>query len=219
MQRLSGRFLGLPGGGAVLDCFRFIRMRYRILRFGFAKRIILGAGGMSYAGWLATDQWTLDVIEQREFERFWRPNTREAFLAEHVWEHLTAPQRKRANENCFEFLKPGGRLRIAVPDGLNPDQSYIEQVRPGGKGSGAADHTVLFDHRSLGDELQAAGFHVQTLEYWDESGIFRFENWSSTDGHILRSRRHDPRNQNGVLRYTSLIVDAIKPIGRTSSEC
>ena len=117
----------------------------------------------------------------------------------------------QANANCYEFLRPGGRLRIAVPDGFHPELGYIEYVRPGGTGIGADDHKVLYNDHSLKKLLEKAGFFVYLLEYWDEHGNFHFKEWSSKDGHIRRSKRYDPRNQNGSLTYTSLIADAIKP--------
>lgn len=40
----------------------------------------------------------------------------DAFLAEHVWEHLSLEDAHRAARNCHEYLHPGGRLRLAVPD-------------------------------------------------------------------------------------------------------
>jgi predicted SAM-dependent methyltransferase len=133
------------------------------------------------------------------------------FLAEHVWEHLGSRQAIIANANCFEFLRPGGRLRIAVPDGFHPDPAYIEYVRPGGTGAGADDHKVLYNYKLISEELKNVGFEFRLLEYWDENGQFHFQEWSSEDGHISRSKRYDPRNQDGSLTYTSLIVDAIKP--------
>lgn len=39
----------------------------------------------------------------------------DAFVAEHVWEHLSLPGAHRATRNCERHLRPGGRLRIAVP--------------------------------------------------------------------------------------------------------
>jgi len=35
--------------------------------------------------------------------------------------------------------------------------------------------------------------------------------WRDEDGFIERSQRFDKRDTDGVLRYTSLIVDAVKP--------
>lgn len=151
------------------------------------------------------------MVHRESFARYWRRNSRKAFLAEHVWEHLEPDEARAANANCFEFLKPGGRLRLAVPDGLHPDPDYVERVRPGGTGEGAADHKVLYTFKTLKELLEEAGFEVELLEYWDESRTFHFREWSSEDGHIRRSMRFDPRKQDGSLPYTSLIADARKP--------
>jgi len=187
------------------------RAAKKILRYRFAKRIMVGAGGIPCRGWLSTDKGSLDISDRDNFARYWRPNSRLVFLAEHVWEHLGSCEARRANTNCFEFLRPGGRLRIAVPDGFHPDPAYIEYVRPGGTGAGADDHKVLYNYKLISEELKNTGFELKLLEYWDENGQFHFQEWSSKDGHISRSKRYDPRNQDGALAYTSLIVDAIKP--------
>ena len=189
----------------------FLHREPRPLLIGEAKRIVVGAGRTSFPGWLATDRATLDLLERDDFTRHWAPGTRTAFLAEHVWEHLSGEQGKQAAANCFEFLRPGGRLRIAVPDGWNPDPAYREHVRPGGSGPGADDHKILYTAATLTALLEGAGFRCALLEYWDEAGRFHATDWDARQGHILRSRRFDPRNQDGTLRYTSLIVDAIKP--------
>lgn len=181
-----------------------------------AQKIVIGAGGISAPGWFATDTDTLDVVDRANFLRYWEPNSIEAFVSEHVWEHLTESEAMQATANCYEFLRPGGHLRIAVPDGFHPEPSYIEYVRPGGTGIGAYDHKVLYTYQSVRHLLETAGFLVCFLEYWDEHGNFHFREWSSEGGHIRRSKQYDPRNQNGSLTYTSLIVDAIKP---TSHMC
>ncbi len=37
-------------------------------------------------------------------------------MAEHVWEHLSLSDAHVAARNCQRYLRPGGRLRLAVPD-------------------------------------------------------------------------------------------------------
>ena len=81
----------------------------------------------------------------------------------------------------------------------------------GGTGIGSDDHKILYNYKSLKELLESAGFKVALLEYCDENGKFHFNEWSSKDGHIVRSKRYDPRNKDGALNYTSLIIDAIKP--------
>ncbi|MCX6982854.1 MAG: hypothetical protein NTV08_19190 [Verrucomicrobia bacterium] len=173
--------------------------------------MVLGAGGTNFDGWYATDRETLDVLKREDFLSHWKPSSRAIFLAEHVWEHITPADAAIAARNAFEFLRPGGRFRLAVPDGLHPDPAYIEYVRPGGTGAGADDHKILYTYRTMTESLEQAGFKVVLLEYWDERGKFHFSEWSKKDGFIERSKRYDPRNQDGSLSYTSLIVDAIKP--------
>lgn len=183
----------------------------RTPRIADAQRIVVGAARTLYPGWISTNRATLDLLQREDFARHWTPGSREAFLAEHVWEHLSEEQGRQAAANCFEFLRPGGRLRIAVPDGLNPDPEYREYVRPGGGGPGADDHKMLYTAAALKALLESVGFTCTLLEYWDEAGKFHATDWDASQGHIMRSRRFDPRNQDGTLRYTSLIIDALKP--------
>jgi len=176
-----------------------------------ASRIVLGGVPQELSGWSVTNRDVLDVTVREDFARYWEPGTRKAFFAEHVWEHLEEWQAIRANANCFEFLKPGGRLRLAVPDGLHPEALYIENVRPGGTGAGAEDHKVLYTYRTLLAGLSRVGFDVELLEYWDEAGSFHCRQWSDHGGRVNRSSRFDRRNVISPLSYTSLIVDAVKP--------
>jgi predicted SAM-dependent methyltransferase len=176
-----------------------------------ASKVIVGAAHTYYPGWHSTDRDVLDVTRRSDFARFWQPGTRAAFLAEHLWEHLTLCDAKRALGNCFEFLQPGGRLRIAVPDGLHPDPRYRDYVRPGGTGPGAGDHKVIYDYVTLTALLQEAGFKVLPLEYWDEHGQLHCQEWSADHGPIRRTAGHQECHSTLPFRYTSLIVDGIRP--------
>ena len=176
-----------------------------------AKRIILGAATTTFPGWLSTDKDTLDVTDRRDFEAMWTPGSCETFLAEHVWEHLDDTESHTALTNCYSFLGPGGRLRIAVPDAFHPDPTYQQWARPGGIGPGADDHKKFYHYRSISEAVERAGFEVQLLEYWDENGRFHYRVWNWEDGPVLRSSRHDSRNLSWPNAYTSLIIDGIKP--------
>ena len=72
-------------------------------------------------------------------------------MAEHVWEHLSEADARAANRLCFRYLKPGGVLRLAVPDGLHPDPGYIDEVRPGGTGAGVDDQEEAKPARATSD--------------------------------------------------------------------
>lgn len=157
---------------------KYLRDCYKFICFKFARRIIIGSGGISSHGWLEIGKDSLNVMQRDYFARYWNTDTIHAFFAEHVWEHLSEDEAEKANVNCFEFLKSGGRLQIAVPDGFHPDPEYIELVRPGGTGAGADDHKVLYNYRTLTELLKNTGFEVQLLEYWDENAKFHFNEWS-----------------------------------------
>ena len=99
---------------------------------------------------------------------------------------------------------------MAVPDGFNPSEEYINYVKPGGTGNGADDHKLLYNYKLMSGFLENVGFKVNLLEYFDENGQFHKAPWDPEDGMIRRSADHDERNRDGKLGYTSLIIDAIK---------
>jgi predicted SAM-dependent methyltransferase len=173
-------------------------------------RIIVGASGVSQRGWIATEADFLNLLRESDWRRYFEERSIDAILAEHVWEHLSEEDGRLAAGLCFKYLKPGGYLRVAVPDGLHPDPAYIGNVRPGGSGDGALDHKVLYTHETLGTLFEDVGFDVALLEYFDERGDFHYSEWLAGDGRINRSRRFDRRNAEGGLRYTSIILDARK---------
>jgi predicted SAM-dependent methyltransferase len=173
-------------------------------------RLVVGASGVFQPGWVPTDIEDLNLLSDADWSHWFQPNSIDAILAEHVWEHLSAENGLTAAKFCHRYLKPGGYLRLAIPDGLHPDPDYIEHVRVGGSGPGADDHKVLHTWQTLSAMLAEAGFRPQMLEYWDESGAFQYSDWDPEAGMVHRSRRFDQRNADGTLRYTSLIVDAIK---------
>jgi predicted SAM-dependent methyltransferase len=174
-------------------------------------KIIVGSASTRQEGWISTNYPLLDLTDDRTFAALFAPGSVSNFLAEHVWEHLSLQEGAKACRNCFAFLRRGGTLRIAVPDGLHPDADYIAQVKPGGYGPGADDHKVLYNYQTLSAELEGAGYQVRLLEWFDEHGNFHYEEWNAEDGMIKRSTRFDPRNKTNPTANTSLIIDAIKP--------
>jgi predicted SAM-dependent methyltransferase len=188
---------------------RIKRALFSIARIG-KRKVIIGCANTRYRGWLASDIDLLDILKRSDFTRYFKTASIMAFLAEHVWEHLTLDQAATANKNCYDYLAARGHLRIAVPDGYHPDKGYIDSVKPGGSGEGSDDHKVLYTYKTLTKELEKAGFTVNPLEYWDENGTFHAVDWNPVDGMVKRSSRFDKRNMNGKLVYTSLIVDAVK---------
>jgi predicted SAM-dependent methyltransferase len=203
------------------------------------KRIVIGAWDRCDPDWIPTQRDFLDLLKREDWERFFQPDSVDAMLAEHVWEHLSEEEGRAAAITCFKYLKPGGYLRVAVPDGLHPDPTYVDMVKagknpdagggapnqaptPADQAGNAADHKALYTYKTLRDVFQRAGFRVVLYEYFDEAGAFHLEEWNRNGGTIWRSIRFDPRNSAGrllsvypgsiddYLCYSSIVLDAIK---------
>ena len=186
-------------------------LRREVRKRGRNLRIIVGASGSAAPDWISTEYPFVDITDRRSLLRLFKPGEVSALLAEHVWEHLTPEQARNAARSCFTLLKPGGHIRVAVPDGNHPDPEYIDYVRPGGHGAGADDHKVLYTLDSLSEVFSAVGFQVRPLEWFDASGTFHAIDWDPKDGYVSRSTRFDERNREKRTAYTSLIIDAVKP--------
>ncbi len=187
------------------------QMAKAIRRMRNNLKIIVGASATKQEGWISTEYPLLDLTDAHSFAALFDPGSVSNFLAEHVCEHLSLEDGAKACRYCFVYLRQGGLLRIAVPEGLHPDPDYIAQVRPGGYGAGADDHKVLYDYRTLSALLENAGYKVRLLEWFDEQGKFHHVDWDVEEGFVERSTRFDQRNRVNPTAYTSLIIDAVKP--------
>lgn len=180
------------------------------------QRVVIGAGQQNNnPGWAHTQEDELNLLVRDHWSRLFTPGGLSAVLAEHVWEHLSYEEGIEAARTCLEFLKPGGYIRCAVPDGFFPDEEYQKLVQVGGPGPSdhpAASHKIVHTYKSLSSMFESAGYEVVLLEYCDESGEFHYEEWDEKKGFIYRSKRFDHRNRDGKLGFVSLIVDAVKPL-------
>lgn len=177
-------------------------------------RVIIGAGQQAYPGWIATQKEQLDLLRREDWAASFRERPADALLCEHVWEHLSEQEGRAAAHLCCEFLRPGGYLRCAVPDGFFPDPEYQRMAQVGGPGPEdhpAADHKIVYTYKLFADVFAAAGFEVDLLEYCDDGGRFHYNHWDPAQGMIYRSLRFDHRNRDGHLKSVSLILDAKKP--------
>lgn len=176
-------------------------------------KIVVGAGEYNNnPGWIHTQEKELDLLDKKTWDHKFEKNSITAILAEHVWEHLTYEEGIEAAMICFQYLKPQGYVRCAVPDGFFPDESYQNVVKVGGPGPidhPAVTHKMVFNYKTLSEVFKTAGYKIDLLEYCDENGIFHEKEWAGKDGVIFRSKRYDPRNRE-KMTAPSLIIDAIK---------
>lgn len=193
--------------GRLSSVFRLLSIRARV-RASHPLNVILGAGPVNVSGWIPTDADILDVTSTRAWVKLFSPNSIDRLMAEHVLEHLSDAECTMALTECFRYLKGGGLLRVAVPDGNRKDREYVKEVSPPKDG-----HKLLFTVDDLVARLERVGFEATPLEYFDVSEQFHSHPWDEADGLIRRSLRYDTQEpfKRGALYYTSLIVDARKP--------
>lgn len=177
-------------------------------------KVMIGAGDQSWDGWIATHKEQIDLLRRATWTAWFGDRRADALLCEHVLEHLTEQEALSAARICFDFLKPGGFLRVAVPDGYFPNEAYQDTIKVGGPGPAdhpAADHKTVFNYRSLTEILRLAGFSVDLLEFCDEDGRFHYNQWDWSSAPVYRSLLSDHRNSASELGFVSLIIDAVKP--------
>ena len=172
-------------------------------------RVVVGSATTRYPGWISTDQDILDITSEKDWSTLFRPGTIDRILCEHVLEHLSDSDSRVAIGLCARYLQPGGVLRLAVPDGYRRDKAYRIESAPPTHG-----HQQFFTIDTLVPLLATAGLTVSPLEYFDAEGAFHSTGWLSAQGMIRRSVRFDRQEafHQGDLYYTSLIVDACRPL-------
>ncbi|MGI8656900.1 MAG: class I SAM-dependent methyltransferase [Pyrinomonadaceae bacterium] len=185
--------------------------------------LIVGAKRQTQHGWISTDIATLDIRRDVDWARSFAPNSIDRILCESCLEHMTFEDGFAACRNFYKYLKPGGRVRIAVPDANFRNESYQWWTRPGGGGQTFSrwfvyaphepDHKVFYDFQSLTTLVRRAGFDTKLVEYFDAGGNFHKNHWSYADGEVTRSLGH-PRVARLKLwlgfDFISLIVDGFK---------
>ena len=189
---------------------KYVIAKEKIQKYSDIK-IIVGAANLQQKGWISTDVEFLNLLNKEDWVRLLLNKKVTSIFAEHVWEHLNEVDGIKAIEMCYEFLREGGSLRIAVPDGNNPNKAYIDWVKPGGYGDGASDHKILYNVDTLKSALLKGGFKkIKEIEYFNAEGKFIKNELNLELGEVRRSKENDYRNWDGELIYTSLIIDAIK---------
>jgi len=174
-------------------------------------KLHLGCGTKHIEGYTNIDIRYLpgvDEVNNIRFLRNYKQNTVDVIYACHVLEHFGRWEYKTVLERWFEILKPGGVLRLAIPDFSSicsyytktGDLKSIMGLMFGGQDYDENYHYVTFDYNSLSNDLYLIGF-TQVEKY----------NWKNTEhSHIDDfSKAYLPHmDENGVLM--SLNIEATK---------
>lgn len=170
-------------------------------------KLMIGSGGTTQKGFIATDIDFLDIRNWWHWRRSFVKNSISHILAEHVFEHLSNQEIRRTLKLMHYYMKPEGRVRIAIPDKNRLDLKYLKSVTPPVDG-----HKSLLGVGEISEIFKSAGFKPVPLEYFNSKGEFIHYDWDEKDGKILRSFKYDKQKDFKIknYHYTSLIVDGIK---------
>jgi SAM-dependent methyltransferase len=123
-------------------------------------KLNLGAGRTVIPGYQALDAKTGDKVYPLEFP----DNHADEIRASHVLEHFPAAQVEAVLREWVRVLKPGGTLKIAVPDFEAIAHSYtagedlnVQGYVMGGQSDGLDFHKTLFDEKSLRAQFARLG--------------------------------------------------------------
>jgi SAM-dependent methyltransferase len=112
-------------------------------------------------------------------------------LSEHFFEHMAEVDVAALLKECYRVLKPGGFLRIAVPDYMNPrKRKYL-------KAKHDPDHTNHLSfptYESLSSQVSGSPFEgYQFYHYWHGDNFVR-KPIDYSVGYLKRTPDHDRRN-------------------------
>jgi len=124
-------------------------------------------------------------------------------LSEDFLEHIKVEEIEALLVECFRLLKPGGMMRIGVPDYNNPkDYPYLKK----GGDPRFPGHITLTNYKLMKKIVEESPFpRYEFYHYWDD-GMFICKKIDYSFGMIRRTPDNDPR-----CRRTGLI-DNIKGV-------
>lgn len=138
-------------------------------------RLNLGCGFAPLPGWINVDLVgaSADFAWDLKLGLPFADNSIEAIAHEHLLEHLPVSAGMGLHQECLRVLKPGGVLRVAVPDAGAVLRSY------GGSGDMLAvnamfygwGHRMMYDADLLIRLLRRAGFPVAEHRQFGDSRI------------------------------------------------
>ena len=207
----------------IKNIFKFFYYKIRFLKLKlyivFTKKnvnLILGAALTKQKGWFSTNEEWLDISKEKDWDRLFNTRKRvKRILAEHVFEHLTLEEMQNSLHLIYKNMIIGGSLRIAVPDGNNPNFEYRENCGINGIGADASDHKQFLTYELLSREISKVGFEVQLIEGYLEDKHLISKEFDYELGYVMRSRRNlgniaSKKGWDFPDSNTSLIIDCFK---------
>lgn len=134
-----------------------------------AIKLHLGCGPVNVPGFINIDVVpgpNIHYVRDIRSGRLWKQNSADLIYASHVLEHVPKADVANVLRHWHSFLKPGGVLRLSVPDFdvlhdhyiAHRDLDFVQPPLMGGQFNEHDFHFVLFNRDTLEKALVAAGF-------------------------------------------------------------
>jgi predicted SAM-dependent methyltransferase len=172
-------------------------------------RLHLGSGGEHKAGWVNVDLLgdPVDVAWNLASPLPFEPASVDAVFHEHLLEHLPLQAGAVLMRECCRVLRPGGILRVGVPDAgqlirsYAGDRLYLEERHPGRPTAMVAvqelfywnRHCAMFDEETLRLYFQASGFADPRERKFGDSDIGQAPDTERRRGETLYMEARKPQ--------------------------
>jgi len=170
-------------------------------------KLHLGCGTKHLEGYTNIDIRYLpgvDEVNNIRFLRNYKENSVDEIYACHVLEHFGRWEYKEVLKRWFEILKPGGYLRLAVPNfhsiclhyNKTGDLNSLMGLLYGGQDYDENYHYITFDYNTLSKDLSNIGY--SEISTWNE------KNYPGDDF----SKAYLPHmdKENGILMSLNLLA-------------
>jgi predicted SAM-dependent methyltransferase len=178
-------------------------------------KINIGNGPFKHQGWLNLDcsiSLKQDVAAC-DLRRKWplRSGSAKYIFSEHVFEHFAYPDEiGHVLKECYRILKPGGVLRVIVPDAerylrayADDDEGFVREV-----GGDVASKLSVVNVM-----MRENGFHKYAYDYGELESVLRNAGFRKVTRSELKASSHDELNLdfNDPQRdLVSLYAEAVK---------
>ena len=113
-------------------------------------------------------------------------NSFDFILCNHVLEHI--PDDKKAMQELFRILKPGGTAIVQIPQDLSREKTFqddsITDPKERAQIFGQYDHVRVYG-RDYFDRLRDIGFEVEEVDYTKNFSTAEIETYRLADGEII----------------------------------